>query len=513
MISTTLSQKNSLMLRSPGNSSTAAGSSGAPGSGYSGSMALVVDSSINKNRWTGGKEIPLTPLPSVRPLLAPRLRSSSPIRRSTQERERDAVKLMQGRYPCYIPGVSPSNSVTLTGNSRGIGSNIGNSSSSGSSGICSRGSSSTSLSGSSNSIGSSGGSRRGSSDALRWLSADSEEISLEGRSPQRGEEAGHYTVGHYSPSDTSAGQGVTTPALTREQFDKIQRMVHKRRQSAKKVAYSADCALGGDTNGSGGGGGSSSSGNRGSNSVASGGYGSGYHSRMRARRERTRRSCSVGSVGEVVPQGRVGGASVMANTVVTSREFSLGGPSPLAFSFGNGTSSGGLPLCDADGANEEQHGLNRVQQQHQQQHSQQEQQHHRHQHQHQQQDQVGSLTRECTSAKLEQSYELEGLIGRGPWGIVTACRHRGSGERFACKTVYKRLLEEDGRMDQLRNEVSNAGTPYSPPVGRLNKCASLISGLADDQPIPRHLLSILHHTVVTVVCITIHAQASANQLP
>ena len=259
---------------------------------------------------------------------------------------------------------------------------------------------------------------------------------------------------------------MSIPGLTREQFHKIQRMTRKRLQSAKAGTQSADSGLGRDSSGSNG----RSSGNGGTGAYVTGtGYGSGYQSRMRARRERTRRSCSVGSAGEVAPQpagrGPVGGpgtAVPVRVAVSSSRESWLVGhespPCAVSVDHGSGRLRLCLPACDAGGASGELHcdGLAREQQQQQQQ-QQQEQHHQQYQQQHQQQGQAICLTRGLSGAKLEQSYALEDVIGRGAWGIVTACRHRGSGQRFACKTVFKRLLEEEGRLAQLRNEVRRVG--------------------------------------------------------
>ena len=46
------------------------------------------------------------------------------------------------------------------------------------------------------------------------------------------------------------------------------------------------------------------------------------------------------------------------------------------------------------------------------------------------------------------------MIGRGQSGVVKRCTHKESGKSFACKTVYKEPLIAEGRLDELKREVS-----------------------------------------------------------
>ncbi|CAI7813576.1 unnamed protein product [Closterium sp. NIES-54] len=43
--------------------------------------------------------------------------------------------------------------------------------------------------------------------------------------------------------------------------------------------------------------------------------------------------------------------------------------------------------------------------------------------------------------RLEARFEVGEELGRGHFGVVRACRERGSGATFACKTISKELLQ------------------------------------------------------------------------
>ncbi|CAI5949395.1 unnamed protein product [Closterium sp. NIES-65] len=55
--------------------------------------------------------------------------------------------------------------------------------------------------------------------------------------------------------------------------------------------------------------------------------------------------------------------------------------------------------------------------------------------------------------RLEARFEIGEELGRGHFGVVRACRERGSGATFACKTISKELLQGSREMEELRAEA------------------------------------------------------------
>ncbi|CAI5473377.1 unnamed protein product [Closterium sp. Yama58-4] len=55
--------------------------------------------------------------------------------------------------------------------------------------------------------------------------------------------------------------------------------------------------------------------------------------------------------------------------------------------------------------------------------------------------------------RLEARFEVGEELGRGHFGVVRACRERGSGATFACKTISKELLQGSRAMEELRAEA------------------------------------------------------------
>lgn len=66
---------------------------------------------------------------------------------------------------------------------------------------------------------------------------------------------------------------------------------------------------------------------------------------------------------------------------------------------------------------------------------------------------VGPVTGRQYLDRIQDYYTLDEAIGRGQSGFVCACTQRSTGQRFACKTVAKAHLEEEGRLEELRREV------------------------------------------------------------
>ncbi|CAI5466877.1 unnamed protein product [Closterium sp. Yama58-4] len=55
--------------------------------------------------------------------------------------------------------------------------------------------------------------------------------------------------------------------------------------------------------------------------------------------------------------------------------------------------------------------------------------------------------------RLEARFEVGEELGRGHFGVVRACRERGRGATFACKTISKELLQGSREMEELRAEA------------------------------------------------------------
>lgn len=54
---------------------------------------------------------------------------------------------------------------------------------------------------------------------------------------------------------------------------------------------------------------------------------------------------------------------------------------------------------------------------------------------------------------LGQRYALGKVLGRGADGVVRAAVHRKTGQRFACKTIFKGWLRRRRQVEALRKEV------------------------------------------------------------
>ena len=50
-------------------------------------------------------------------------------------------------------------------------------------------------------------------------------------------------------------------------------------------------------------------------------------------------------------------------------------------------------------------------------------------------------------------YELGDLVGEGAFGVVRRCKHRQTGQEYACKTVVKDQLKRRADVEDVRREV------------------------------------------------------------
>ena len=74
---------------------------------------------------------------------------------------------------------------------------------------------------------------------------------------------------------------------------------------------------------------------------------------------------------------------------------------------------------------------------------------------------MGTVTgKKYSAVKLSQLYVVEEFVGRGQSGVISACRHRFTGNRFACKSLLKETMKSEGRMEEVQREVrSQMGLP------------------------------------------------------
>ena len=67
---------------------------------------------------------------------------------------------------------------------------------------------------------------------------------------------------------------------------------------------------------------------------------------------------------------------------------------------------------------------------------------------------MGTVTgKKYSAVKLSQLYVVEEFVGRGQSGVISACRHRCTGNRFACKSLLKETMKSEGRMEEVQREV------------------------------------------------------------
>jgi len=72
---------------------------------------------------------------------------------------------------------------------------------------------------------------------------------------------------------------------------------------------------------------------------------------------------------------------------------------------------------------------------------------------------IGTITgRRYSTVRLENLYQMDGLIGRGQSGIISLCHNKRTGAKFACKSLYKKSMRSEGTFDETR-----ARSPPPPP--------------------------------------------------
>lgn len=78
---------------------------------------------------------------------------------------------------------------------------------------------------------------------------------------------------------------------------------------------------------------------------------------------------------------------------------------------------------------------------------------------------IGTITgRRYSTVRLENLYQMDGLIGRGQSGIISLCHNKRTGAKFACKSLYKKSMRSEGTFDETRREVP----PCPPSSGPLH---------------------------------------------
>lgn len=63
------------------------------------------------------------------------------------------------------------------------------------------------------------------------------------------------------------------------------------------------------------------------------------------------------------------------------------------------------------------------------------------------------VLKEPTGQEIELRYELGRELGRGEFGITYLCIDKGTGDKFACKSISKKKLRTDVDIEDVRREV------------------------------------------------------------
>lgn len=63
------------------------------------------------------------------------------------------------------------------------------------------------------------------------------------------------------------------------------------------------------------------------------------------------------------------------------------------------------------------------------------------------------VLKDPTGREIELSYELGRELGRGEFGITYLCTDKGTGDKFACKSISKKKLRTAVDIDDVRREV------------------------------------------------------------
>ncbi|KAE8700906.1 TPX2 family protein, putative isoform 1 [Hibiscus syriacus] len=101
---------------------------------------------------------------------------------------------------------------------------------------------------------------------------------------------------------------------------------------------------------------------------------------------------------------------------------------------------------------------------------------------------------ETKTGNLKEYYNLGTKLGNGQFGTTFVCTEKGTGKKFACKTIAKRKLESDADVDDVRREIQimyhMAGHPN---IGRVSNRGrghvfsyfgfTVIAAVAEDSPL------------------------------